>query len=33
MDFGCASYCPYAEQCLGDIPCSSDQLATIDRNI
>ncbi len=20
MDFGCASYCPYAEQCLGDLP-------------
>jgi DNA-directed RNA polymerase subunit RPC12/RpoP/chorismate mutase len=20
MDFGCAAYCPYAEQCLGDLP-------------
>ena len=20
MDFGCASYCPYAEQCIGDLP-------------
>jgi hypothetical protein len=20
MDFGCASYCPYAEQCLGSLP-------------
>jgi len=20
MDFGCASYCPYAEQCLGNLP-------------
>ena len=20
MDFGCASYCPYARQCLGDLP-------------
>jgi len=20
MDFGCAAYCPYAEQCLGDMP-------------
>ena len=20
MDFGCAAYCPFAEQCLGDIP-------------
>lgn len=20
MDFGCASYCPFAEQCLGDLP-------------
>lgn len=20
VDFGCASYCPYAEQCLGDLP-------------
>ena len=20
MDFGCASYCPYAQQCLGDLP-------------
>jgi HD superfamily phosphohydrolase YqeK len=20
MDFGCASYCPYASQCLGDLP-------------
>lgn len=20
MDFGCASYCPYAEHCLGDLP-------------
>ena len=20
MDFGCASYCPYAEQCLGALP-------------
>ncbi|UCF90405.1 MAG: phosphohydrolase, partial [Desulfobacterales bacterium] len=20
MDFGCASYCQYAEQCLGDLP-------------
>ena len=20
MNFGCASYCPYAEQCLGDLP-------------
>lgn len=20
MDFGCAAYCPYAEQCLGQIP-------------
>jgi hypothetical protein len=20
MDFGCASYCPYAEQCLGTLP-------------
>ncbi|MCK4487049.1 MAG: HD domain-containing protein [Desulfobacterales bacterium] len=20
MDFGCAFYCPYAEQCLGDLP-------------
>ncbi|MBU0674971.1 MAG: HD domain-containing protein [Proteobacteria bacterium] len=20
MDFGCASYCPYAEQCLGELP-------------
>jgi putative nucleotidyltransferase with HDIG domain len=20
MDFGCASYCPYAERCLGDLP-------------
>jgi DNA-directed RNA polymerase subunit RPC12/RpoP len=20
MDFGCASYCKYAEQCLGDLP-------------
>lgn len=20
MDFGCAAYCPYAEQCIGDLP-------------
>ncbi|MBW1806226.1 MAG: HD domain-containing protein [Deltaproteobacteria bacterium] len=20
MDFGCASYCPYAEECIGDLP-------------
>jgi hypothetical protein len=20
VDFGCATYCPYAEQCLGDLP-------------
>ena len=20
LDFGCASYCPYAEQCIGDLP-------------
>jgi hypothetical protein len=20
MDFGCASYCKYAEQCLGELP-------------
>ena len=20
MDFGCASYCQYAEQCIGDLP-------------
>jgi len=20
MDFGCAAYCPYADQCLGDLP-------------
>jgi HD superfamily phosphodiesterase len=20
MDFGCASYCPYAEQCIGNLP-------------
>ena len=20
MDFGCAAYCPYAEQCLGTLP-------------
>ena len=20
MDFGCASYCPHAEQCLGGLP-------------
>ena len=33
MDFGCASYCPCAEQCLGDLPCSSDQAAAVDRNI
>ena len=20
MDFGCAAYCPYADQCIGDLP-------------
>lgn len=34
MDFGCASYCPYAEQCLGEMPpelLNSKQELLIDR--